>query len=460
MLDQISNSAFAEKKNTVVVDLIDPFDNSVKTVEYEIPRTEDGKNISALTLHLGFVQVFSLIMQIEADRIKMVVDKHKADGVVASDIPTFDQGLVQRTFRDHLMIVWSNLKQASVDGLANPDGYAAYWESYWLKERDQGVATYNPLVTMFLFSGLIPTFDASGRFAGFKKTSPWDKALGPGSSVVVEQALKDNDGPDMGHFGFLRHPFISLRDVGFNGSLPLEPDEHNFAVSDVPVMSTQLRMFASKVEEKIVVDHNGRRKLVKEPARLNSDINEPGQIVTLDDIKTIDGRKAYALTNFSSLGAIFYNYVNFARNGRAILDNILRKDVSQWDAKTLIATLRKNAKYALKLFPSVGLEIEYSDPSDQHAVTADVFLDIFAIYIVTIMSIMKVQPHAFLDGGDKDLMAVEHFLQAELTRNTLKDEHDMHVVYGVIKALFQAGIFKREFFQAIVKEVKNVSKVT
>ncbi len=410
-------------RNVLIMDIVDPDTGVVAHERYVVPKSvvEGGKDATSI-IHKNHNAVIDYILNLETQRAaKLGLSK-----------PRFDRNFVRRTFRAYLLSTWNHFALASstVEGLSCTNTYAHLWPQYAVKERDQGVARYNPLSTVFIF--------------GYKNFSPW-QLFGKNIATEVEKVLRSNDAYD--DYEYLLHSFISLADTS------TRPKKKHQTVFSPP-----LRIISAGE-----VPVQGRMKSMRFGEQ------NDGRILTLDDVKDIYGNRLYPVMDLERVGQYFATFSGFGKNALTVVDKVLMTDIKAWDSSTLLTELRKDAKYAGIFFPVVGKEIEekggekiilhHKDSKGNHEETT-VFLDFmdrFASYIVLLKALMLVMPAQFYEGGSKSLHSVESYLQSERGRNVIS-EHTQHVIYKIIEKLFGAKVFRRELGEEILKEFSKFAQ--
>ena len=305
-----------------ILDKIYDLPSKGKTIKVEglgdvvVPNNAEGKKISTGNIHKSYNELFAFILRLEKERAAKLIPPKQ---------PRFDEALVQRIFRLHLMSTWNHvaLASSSVEGLSDMNYYSMDWTKYATKEHKEGVAKYNPLATGFMF--------------GFVELSPWE-LLGPEVAKKVEKVLNGNH--HFHKYHYLLHSFMNLVNTSTT------PGTRHFTVFSPPLRSQSIGSDANGPLRRVVMDAKGQP--------------QKGLILTADDIRNTTGDRLYPLMPLEKLGPYASIYTGFGKNATNVVQRILMTDVKAWDGETLINELRKDAKYSLPFFPKgIGLEISY-----------------------------------------------------------------------------------------------------
>lgn len=405
---------------------------TVNGMSFEMPSLSSGP-LSAKNMHENVGVLMRFIERIESALAKR-------DGVP----PRYDSTLIQIVFRQHLMITLNHvaLSPDTPVGLSDENKYAIDWTKYWTKERKQGVAVYSVLPSLFLFA---PT--------GFQ---PWE-ALGEGSTKNVEEALKRRG--RLREYGYLLQPFVSLIDtfkgpgVWENYTSPKGKPMKRWTVFTPPLASVALRTSEGKprkIKVKVVGMETGR------PA-----IKDEDRLLTPNHLRDTDGRRLYQLFKWDDwrvpteddpnpwyLMATYYT--NFAKNALSLLNKLLKSSPANWDKLSDINALLKDAKYAMGVFPKIGLKLSVEGSEAQFA---DFYNRVGAYYIL-LRGITMLLPEGVEGGMRKGLDPVNDLILASVNSH-LVDRETGAALKDLFEDLYQYKAMWRELGDNFEKQVQS-----
>lgn len=288
----------------------------------------------------------------QEDLIKFIFEEEEARAHSLGEHPRFDEHLVARAFRLHMMATLNHSYLAEGSAQTTDEIYYMFnWYDYCIKYAEQGTNKFSALLTFLLF--------------GYRGINPLDLLYKEGSGRIV-QALKNNhfwyDDPHMA----LEQKMASFRWLADPPLIGLQNVAHGPAYNEKGVIQTDPntgRALPNYKEEIITPplryfllrEDNGDVK--RYPSGSPNDVGEP---MTFEDIQTQSGERLYEKMPFDKIGTQVIDYYNhLGRNGIEFLHQILKADedkfISSMENPTFVSGLKNQDKYSMTLLPKVGV---------------------------------------------------------------------------------------------------------